>query len=164
MPGINILSFDWAFWFQWVMATTMGWIIGGFLFTGLALVTSGVAVGILQWLVLLGRIRRPWRWILASAVGWIVGYLIVILGLPPELDFLNGMVLGLSVGTAQWLILREQLHWAGWWIVFSAIGWTTGLTLLPGFLLTGIMAGGLTGIALEVLSRSPKLNLKGQQK
>jgi hypothetical protein len=26
------------------------------------------------------------------------------------------------------------------------------------------MAGGLTGIALEVLSRSPKLNLKGQQK
>jgi hypothetical protein len=39
------------------------------------------------------------------------------------------------------------------------MGWTTGLTLLPGFLLTGTMVGTLTGIALEVLARSPKPKL-----
>lgn len=138
------------------MATTLGWFLGGLIFTGLSFVTSGIAIGLLQWLVLQQRIHHPWRWVIASAAGWFLGYLIVILGIPLEFDILNGFVLGLATGTAQWLLLRKEVLWAGWWIIFSAIGWTTGLTLLPGILLTGTMAGALTGIALEVLLRSPK--------
>lgn len=152
----KILSFDWALWFQWVVATTLGWFIGGFLFPGVTLVTSGVAIAILQWLVLQGRIQNSWRWVLASIVGWMIGYFIVVLGVPPGLEAFNGVVLGLAVGIAQWSILRQELHWAGWWIIFSAIGWTTGLFLLPGVMLTGIMVGALTGFALEILLRSPK--------
>ena len=67
------------------------------------------------------------------------------------------LIIGLTVGIAQWVILRRELHWAGWWIIFSIIGWTTGLTLLPGVMLTGTMAGVLTGIALEILLRHPRL-------
>lgn len=156
MPGIKILSFDWALWFQWIVATTLGWVFGGLIFPGISLVASGVGVGILQWFVLQGRLSRPWRWVLVTATGWIAGYLFILLALPDEFDFLIGLVLGLAVGLSQWLILRLELHWAGWWIVFSGMGWTTGLTLLPGFLLTGTMAGALTGVALEVLARAPK--------
>lgn len=138
------------------MATTFGWVFGGLIFPGIPLVASGVAVAILQWLVLQGRLSRPWRWVLASTAGWTAGYLLIVLAIPSELDFLNGIVFGLAFGLAQWVILRDELRFAGWWIVFSVIGWTTGLTLLPGFLLTGAMAGLWTGIALEVLLRVPR--------
>jgi hypothetical protein len=156
MPGAKILSFDWALWFQWIMATTLGWISGGLFLSGIPLIASGVAAGILQWLVLQGRLVRPWRWVLASAAGWIAGYLLTLFFLPAELDFLSGIILGLSVGLAQWPLLRAELHWSGWWVVFSVVGWTTGLNLLPGFLLTGISAGVFTGLALEILLRTPK--------
>lgn len=113
-------------------------------------------VGVFQWLVLQGRIARPWHWIVATSIGWIAGYFIALFMLPQEFEALEGMIIGLTTGFAQWLILRREFHWAGWWIIFSMIGWTTGLTLLPGILLTGTMAGALTGLCLEVLLRNPK--------
>lgn len=162
MVFTKILSFDWAFWFYWIVATTLGWVSGGLFFPGIALLASGVTAGVFQWFVLQHRIHQPVRWVIATAAGWIPGYFIVLLGIPAELDIFYGVVLGLLVGAAQWLVLRQELHWAGWWIAFSIIGWTTGLVLLPGFLLTGIMAGALTGLALEILLRDPKLQSAGQ--
>jgi len=67
----------------------------------------------------------------------------------------DGMAVGLKTRIAQWIILRNELHWAGWWIIFSVIGWTTGLTMLPGVFLTGTMAGTLTGLPLMLLLRPP---------
>jgi hypothetical protein len=148
----KILSFNWALWFFWIMATTLGWLFGGLILPGLAIVTSGILVGIFQWLVLQGRILRPWRWIVATSLGWVAGYLISFYALPEELQ---GIVIGLTTGFAQWTVLRGTVQWSGWWIVFSVIGWTTGLTLLPGILLTGTMAGAFTGIPLEILLRFP---------
>src|SRR5512138_3790009 len=138
------------------MATTWGWLLGNFLLSGLTLVISGFMVAVFQWLVLQGRVSRPWLWIITTTIGWTAGYLITFYLLPSELGSLTGMVIGLAAGIAQWIILRRELHWAGWWIVFSTIGWTTGLNLIPGIFSTGIMAGTLTGICLEVLLRSPK--------
>ena len=149
----KILSFDWALLFFWIMATTWGWLLGNLLLSGLALVTSGLFVGLFQWLVLQGRLLRAWRWIIATSAGWLAGYLTTLFLLPQELE---GLAIGLTTGIAQWMILRREFQWAGWWIIFSTIGWTTGLTLLPGILLTGTMAGALTGICLEVLLRLPK--------
>lgn len=153
----KILSLDWALLFFWIIATTLGWLLGGLIFSGLALITSGFLVGIFQWLVLQGRIIQPWRWIISTFFGWTVGYLITFFGIPEQLDIFDGVVIGLTTGVAQWLVLRRELHWAGWWIVFSIIGWTTGLTLLSGIMLTGTMAGLLTGLALAILLRHPKL-------
>ena len=138
------------------MATTWGWLIGSLILPGLTLMISGLMIGIFQSLVLQGRVTRPWRWIVATGIGWVAAYLITFFTLPPELETLTGMVIGLITGMAQWLVLRREFHWAGWWIIFSVIGWTTGLTLLPGILLTGTMAGALTGFCLEVLLRNPK--------
>ena len=152
----RILSFDWALWFFWIMATTWGWLLGGFILPGLTLLTSGFMIAVFQWLVFQGRISRPWNWIIATVIGWTAGYFIALFILPQELETLTGMIIGLTTGIAQWLILRRELHWAGWWIVFSAMGWTTGLTLLPGVMLTGTIAGALTGLALEILLRNPK--------
>jgi hypothetical protein len=134
------------------MATTLGWLLGGLILSGLTLVTSGFLVGIFQWLVLNGRIARPWRWIPATIAGWSLGYLISFFLLPQELE---GAVIGFTTGIAQWVILRREVRWSGWWIIFSLIGWTTGLNLLPGLMLTGTMAGALTGVCLEVLLRNP---------
>ena len=138
------------------MATTWGWLLGNMLLPGLTLVLSGFMVAVFQWLVLQGRVSRPWRWIIMTTIGWTAGYLLTFYLLPPELEPLTGMVIGLAAGVAQWIVLRRELHWAGWWIVFSMIGWTTGMNLIPGVLSTGIMAGTLTGICLEVLLRNPK--------
>jgi hypothetical protein len=93
--------------------------LGGFILPGLALVTSGFMVAIFQWLVLQGRVPRPWRWIVTTTIGWIAGYLIAFYLLPPELETLTGMVIGLTTGIAQWIILRREVHWAGWWIVLA---------------------------------------------
>jgi hypothetical protein len=152
----RILSFDWALWFFWIMATTWGWLLGSLILPGVTMIIAGVLIGVFQWLVLQGRIPNVWRWIVATGAGWTLGYLITFLMVPRELEFLQGTVIGLTTGVAQWFVLRRALHWSGWWIVFSIIGWTTGLTLLPGVLLTGTMAGVFTGIPLEILLRSPK--------
>jgi hypothetical protein len=152
----KILSFDWALWFFWIMATTLGWVLGGLILTGLAFVASGFAVGIFQWLVLQGRVAYPWRWIVSTCCGWTIGYLITVFGLPHGFEIFDGVIVGLTTGIAQWLILRRELQWAGWWIIFSIIGWTTGITLFPGIMLTGTLAGALTGLTLEILLRNPK--------
>jgi hypothetical protein len=152
----KILSFDWALLFFWIMATSLGWLLGNLIFPGLAVITAGVLVGIFQWLVLQGRVHQPWRWVLATMAGWSIGYLAAFFGTPPELEILEGTIIGLSTGIAQWVILRREVYWAGWWVLFSIMGWTTGLTLFPGILLTGTMAGALTGFALEILFRFPK--------
>lgn len=138
------------------MATTWGWLLGGLVIPGVAFIISGFLIGIFQWLVLQGRLTRAWLWILATSIGWMAGYFLSFFLLPPDLQLLEGMMIGLMTGIAQWFVLRREFYWAGWWIVFSIIGWVTGLTLLPGVLLTGTMAGALTGLALEILFRSPK--------
>ena len=66
------------------------------------------------------------------------------------------MVIGVTTGIGQWLVLRRAVYWSAWWVVINVVGWTTGLTLLPGVILTGVMAGVVSGFALELLLRYPK--------
>lgn len=128
----KILSFDWALFFFWIMATTLGWFVGGLILSPLSFVFSGFLVGIFQWWVLQGRIRNPWRWIVATTAGWTAGYLLTFFGIPAQFEFANGVMIGLTTGLAQWLVL------------------------FPGVMLTGMMAGILTGLALEILLRHPQ--------
>ncbi len=138
------------------MVTTVGWILAGAIFSGIAVIASGFTVGTLQWMVLQYRIARAWRWIIASVSGWVAGALIAFFITPAGIDLLGSLMIGAATGFAQWLILREELHWAGWWIPISIVAWTTGLALLPGLLSTGALAGAVTGIALVLLMPYPK--------
>jgi hypothetical protein len=156
MPEQKSLSLDWALWFLWIMATTLGWILGRFLLPNLAFVTVGIGLAVLQWLVLQHRIRKSWRWMVATALGWLLGSTLIQAFLPEGMDFVAGVIIGITTGTAQWLVLRSELDWAGWWIVISVVAWTTGMALLSGVMLTGVMAGAITGLALILLIRFPK--------
>jgi len=152
----KIDTFDWAFWFLWILATALGWFLGGVLLSGIGLVPSGVAIAFLQWLVLKPRITKAWRWIVVSLIGWSIGWGISLITYSLDFDFVNGMVIGATTGTAQWLILRREIQWSGWWIAVSAVAWAAGISLLPGIMMSGTIAGVITGIALELLLRNPK--------
>jgi predicted branched-subunit amino acid permease len=58
MTNNDRLAFDAAFWFQWIVATTLGWVLGSLIFPNLSIVSAGVGVGVLQWPVLVGRFPR----------------------------------------------------------------------------------------------------------
>jgi len=157
-------AFDWVFLFQWLMATTAGWFLGWLLLPAVALVTAGIGAGVAQCAVLYGQVPRAWRWILATALGWGAGLTIMIVAVPPGIAVLSGAVLGAATGTAQWLVLRPQIHWAGWWIPVSALAWALGMSLapssdlvaLPRIVLSGVLSAVMTGIVLELLLRFPK--------
>jgi len=153
---IKTANFDWAVWFKWIIATTMGWILAVAIFSGIPYIAAGFTLGVLQWLVLQHRIRHAVRWILASAMGstlgGIFGYFIAPLNLPS----LSGLVVGLTVGIAQWLILRQEILWAGWWIPISVIAWITGIGFVPGLFSTGAVAGAISGLALVFLLPNQK--------
>jgi hypothetical protein len=149
--------FDSFFWFQWIIATTLGWILGSLLLPYISAIAAGVGTAAMQWPVLYHRIPRAWRWPMFSAIAWMGGSLFVQIAVASDAQILfGGLVLGPVVGLAQWLILRRLVHWSGWWIVMSTMAWITGLTLLPGLLATGAMVGALTGLAIMLLFRYPK--------
>lgn len=152
----NTLSFDWGFLLQWIMVTTVGWVLGQLLLPPLGLAASGIFIGVLQWVILQQQIGRSGKWIVASAVGWAAGWAIAMLVVPSDSRLLAGIVLGTTAGIAQWLVLRHEVQWAGWWIAVSPLAWATGLGLLPGFMLSGVIAGTMTGSALAILLQHPQ--------
>jgi hypothetical protein len=137
-------------WVKWILASTLGWVIGWAFVPEFAV---GALVGAAQWIVLRPLIRRDGWWIPASAVGWAAGRAIVLTVFPPGTAGFAEAVIGASVGLAQWLVLRGQVHRAWWWIVLSTLGWALGLTGALGSSWAGAVAGATTGIALEFLMR-----------
>jgi hypothetical protein len=132
-------------WWQWVLASMVGWAAGWALFgtfaDGLARfnplglqighlfgwMVGGAVIGMLQWLVLRRQIDLAAWSILASSIGLTAGFIAgYALGGPP-FDFLLAFTLvGLVNGIVQWLALRQQVERAGWWIVASCVGFALG--------------------------------------
>lgn len=145
---------DWQIWFYWIMATTLGWLAGNFLFRGIPFLVSGGLIAAFQWSVLYKRMHKSWQWIVFSFLGWLAGYLASLLLFPENAAFWSGPLVGLTVGFAQWLYLRNKLDLAGWWLPVSILAWTTGISILPGALTTGTLPGALTGLTLIILMRN----------
>ena len=69
-----------------------------------------------------------------------------------------------TTGAAQWLLLRREVHWAGWWILVSLLAWSAALSLAPDFgsnalpplVLSGVTVAVVTGVALALLLNFPK--------
>jgi hypothetical protein len=128
---------------QWVAANIVGWVVGFAVCEALKTIVTtvfvdglviGTAIGFAQWLVL----RRG-----ISSVGWWVGFSIIGFGLgkalseavapatPTVLDYgLSGAVIGASVGLAQWLVLRQHVSAAGWWVPATILAWVAGWSLI----------------------------------
>ena len=149
-------TIDWGIWIQWVLATTIGWVLGLTLGNEVGV---GILIGAAQWVVLRRYFSQAWWWIVASAAGWIVGWAIIMSGLvvsPGESLFtaiVSGAIFGLTMGVAQWIILRRWVKLSSLWILLSIPGWTVGLIGLLGTILAGAAAGVITGFAFDFLQR-----------
>jgi hypothetical protein len=84
------------------------------------------------------------RWLAVTAFGWILGGVLL-----PDLAPLLG---GLVVGGLQWVVLRQSIRQAGWWVLASAVGWALGWAIVAALVpleygfLTGIVLGAAMGI------------------
>jgi hypothetical protein len=119
----------------------------------IATILEGDVVGLAQWLVLRRILMQITgrRWIGATALGalvaWVLGMLpSTVMSLqettgnvePPEfragtaigLAFVMGLALGPILAFFQWLVLRQHLPCAGWWIPANAVAWAFGMMLI----------------------------------
>jgi hypothetical protein len=127
---------------------------------------EGACFSFAQWLVLRKYIKNiEKQWILYTAIAaglaWIIGMLPSSLGDPSKLPIqilvpaitILGIFFLLSIGTAQWLVLKKHVQKAGWWITANAIAWPLGvattfipITLVPDGAPIGLwIAAGITG-------------------
>jgi len=153
MADIKSKSLDWTLWFYWIMASTLGWMIGSLFFQGIPVIISGVVIAVLQWAVLYKRIPKAWRWAMASSLGWVAGNILFVVFFSADMVIFLGPLLGGTLGIVQWFLLRKEVDWAGWWIIINIMAWTTGLTMMPGLLSSGALSGAITGLALVILFR-----------
>lgn len=132
----------------------------------------GLATGLLQYLLLRRYLPRMGWWIGATALGWLsaagtVYFLIIFL--PESLDtnanwfvFLMISLIGGFVGLMQWLVLRQHVPRAAWWILATIAGWMA-VRLASGESLTGpqnimhlsVLPAIATGVALWLLFAQP---------
>ena len=161
----------WRLWFLWLLAAAVGWGwsldpgtfgAGGTLevlpavftltlprFPGVAV--GAVTVGTLHWLILRRYFPRAIRWALASLASATVAALMLWFSnlIQPNAGVILAVTLHGSVaGLMQWLVLRQQVGRAGWWVLFSTIGWLTAIALAdfvgpPGWAAFGAVTGTL---------------------
>jgi hypothetical protein len=131
----------------------------------------GAVIGIGQWYVLRRRLDIKWTWWLAATM---LGFAIHGLTLGLDVSLLNGGQAGLAgeiggeqalrsvgllcggvvlVGIPQWLVLRQHLPKAGWWILISAAALllaspdrSGGAGSLVGWIAVSMGAGAVYGI------------------
>jgi hypothetical protein len=171
-----------------------------FIFTTLAFSGAllGAWLGWMQSLPLKTQIVQRRKWIGASSLGMAIGApigeltYIAFLESPivngPDVIYsiyfsdvyaylIFGVVLGLTIGIAQWSVLRQQGHGAGWWMIvlpvcFALGVWFTNfylsntqeLSLFAAFSpLTALVGiGCITGILLRWLLQLPEIQREGQ--
>jgi hypothetical protein len=112
---------------------------------------SGIIIGLIQRSILQPWIRQQREWVLATAVGWSIGSAMVVL-LSSIMPYtftriiLTGALLGVLLGTLQWLVLRRWVNQAYWWILSGIVSMTIASTL-SGMFLTPFL-GDAIGLAL----------------
>ena len=175
-----VLRPGWRLWFLWLMAGAVGW--GWAMDAGtfgeprpiellrsmpplnvsryVSVAAGAVVVGVCQWLILRRYLTGSVRWVVASVAASVVGAIVALLvGLvDADAGLLGGVSLyGLVAGGLQWLVLRDQVARAGWWVLASSVGW---LVALPVGDMTGppgwAVYGAITGTVLVWLLRQPR--------
>jgi hypothetical protein len=187
-----------ALWGWWVVATAIGWAAAGGLIAAAFGDSNSVwqylfvplsAVG--QWLVLRRRFAHAGYWLLATAIGAAVaavGYALL-LAAPISMlgpvdsgvrEGLSSVVDGLALSIAQWVVLRQTVRDAGWWVpavavphvLLSLIAFSRGLASpeIPQelsaadlaanaaifYALFGLFQGALSGAVLVRVVRRPR--------
>ncbi len=142
---------------------------------------EGAAVGLAQWLALRRSVptisRRAWltatvagaivAWAVGMAVGTSVGDSAGMVEPSGAVMLLIGAGIGVAAGVVlsvpQWLVLRQALAHAGWWVPAHAVAWAVGMLVAfggmstidettPAAVVLGI--GAATGLAMGALVAS----------
>jgi hypothetical protein len=141
-----------------------------FLFGYIFIPLTGLLAGLPQYGLLRHYLPRMGWWVLATAGGWLLG-LLLNLGWLKTVDYIWAgemiysswaidiafVLLGFSIGVAQWLLLQQRLPRVGWWIVANVIGWgLMGLIVGDTFgqftlLALGMVPASVTVVALALL-------------
>ena len=93
-------------------------------------------------------------WVVASVAGWLVGWLVAWIGALAVgwLVAWAGLGIGTGVGVTQWLVLKERVARAGWWLVASAVGGVVGGGASVGMILGAYVgAGQIMGDVVAVI-------------
>jgi hypothetical protein len=171
---LSTLSIPFAWLISWVIISQIERVVGGtievagrtrftedFLFDYVFFPLLVLLTGLLQYLLLRRYLPRMGWWIVATALGWPLGIAVVYLGYaiwPIALSAnspWSATLVGAVVGLAQWLVLRQRVLRAGWWVPASALGW--GLVrLIAGevftspveLLIIGAVPAAVTGLAM----------------
>ena len=149
MEQHRIKSVGLNLWAWWVVATTVGIIVGApvaaaidqanwamaiqpsrrFIVWALEGAMLGAGIGIMQWLVLRQQISKAGWWILANILG--IATAAVILDVFPAdaswiMTGVSIIILGAIIGIAQWLVLWWQIPKANLWIIANILGVSAG--------------------------------------
>lgn len=178
--AIAIIRFIIIFFGDFITVDGVRHITEDYLFTYLFPPIVGLLTGCLQYGLLRRYLPRMGWWVAATVAGW-VG-LVLILGISSALGFfwpadvaneflINWafVVLGLSIGVGQWLLLRRRLPRAAWWIAANMGGWALlGLLVSDGslnqytLLAVGILPAFLTAMALvSLMNQDPPPEAQG---
>jgi len=136
-----------------------------FLFMYVLFPVIGLGTGFLHYFLLRSYLPRMLGWIPATFLGWlmpfITGFFIMtVLGFNNDtFSLMLGLLLiGASVAVPQWLLLRQRVRRAYWWILACGFGWSlVGLLNLvtsdplPVLLAVALMPAIATGIAFWLL-------------
>jgi hypothetical protein len=164
-------AIGWGFWLRWVLASLLGFAIGGVLgdvaldalasgegFAGMIVFGAifGAAGGMMQWLVLRRKVNQTGGWLLATAIGCTLA------GIATELVFRRvpfsealivamvtfPVVYGVAGGMLQWLGLRRKVARAGWWVLANILGLTVGMGIGGPIAITLAQAGNSIGASM----------------
>jgi hypothetical protein len=190
-------------WFMWVVATSIGSLVayfigamtlGFFVFPDIPPIigwpilelivgsVAGATLGALQWLILRPHVRQGQRWILVTALGTAVALSASVPLNVSSTPVFYGVLLGISLGIFQGLVVSHQRLLVITWILVSTIAWTIGMSVycscgLARFVLEqtipyevlilapGVIAGSITGCVIVWLfhhSRKAALSNKEQ--
>ncbi|MBI5032515.1 MAG: hypothetical protein HZB51_18475 [Chloroflexi bacterium] len=107
------------------------WILQAINFFGMAVL--GALIGLAQWLLLRRYLPRSGWWILATAIGCIVPMQFGEMFPWRDPPWLGGaimfMLFGLTLGIAQWFVLRRYMAHSVWWTAFTLVGWLLAFAL-----------------------------------
>ena len=89
----------------------------------------GLLIGLLQYGLLRRYLHHMGWWVLATMGGWLLGVFLILI--PGWLHWTNStfnldlafIVMGVSIGVGQWLLLRRRFLHASWWIGANLVGW-----------------------------------------
>ena len=184
MDHKNNLKLEWSLWLNWVVATTLGFLIndgsqlflanGSILAFVYELVLDGLVLALLQWLFVLRYLLPNARqWIFVGTLGWGAGWF--------SGQFSGSLIFallihGIILGMIQWAFFVRRIYARSiLWVVATAIGlpFAYGLSwfvIFPLLLenysgpfsgqldsaIRGFLFGAITGIVLLWLSRLPQ--------